>query len=97
MALNGKVVVITGASSGIGAGLAEHFAKLGARLVLTGRNAENLNTVSLKCETDEKPLLVVGDITSEEVAKNLIKSTIDHYGRLDVLVNNAGILKIDSI
>lgn len=90
----GKVVLITGASSGIGAASAIHFAKLGASLVITGRNSTNLYDVSEKCitlhTTSEKPLVVVGDMGNENDVENLLKSTIERFGKLDVLVNNAG-------
>ncbi|CAH2991754.1 unnamed protein product [Chilo suppressalis] len=98
---NEKVVLITGASSGIGAATAPEFAKLGASLVLTGRNKENLDEVSKQCENLSprklKPLVVIGDINNESDVENIIKQTLDHYSRLDVLVNNAGILESGSI
>lgn len=95
MNFNGKVVLITGASSGIGAGAAEYFSKLGATLALTGRNADNLNATIEKCATLEgvpKPLSIIADITVESDAKMLIEKVIETFGKLDVLVNNAGIL-----
>ncbi|RVE54134.1 hypothetical protein evm_001257 [Chilo suppressalis] len=98
---NEKVVLITGASSGIGAATAPEFAKLGACLVLTGRNKENLDEVSKQCENLSprklKPLVVIGDINNESDVENIIKQTLDHYSRLDILVNNAGILESGSI
>lgn len=96
MAFTDKVVLITGASSGIGAAAAVHFAQLGASLSLTGRNAQNLNAVVDKCKPN-KPFVVLGELTNETDAKNIIESTIKHYGKLDVLVNNAGVLEIGSI
>ncbi|XP_076661528.1 3-oxoacyl-[acyl-carrier-protein] reductase FabG-like isoform X1 [Halictus rubicundus] len=96
MAFSGKVVLITGASSGIGAATAVHFSQLGASLLLTGRNLENLNAIAEKCKPN-KPLIVTGELTNEVDAKNIIESTIKHYGRLDVLVNNAGVLESGSI
>lgn len=90
----GKVVLITGGSSGIGAATAILFSKLGASLAITGRNTRNLEDVSAKCaavhSASEKPLVIVGDVGNENDVKQLLKSTIDRYGRLDVLVNNAG-------
>lgn len=60
MEFNGKVIIITGASSGIGAGTAEYLAKLGATLVLVGRSLENLTEVSNKCNVGNspKPLII---------------------------------------
>lgn len=88
MTFNGKVVLITGASSGIGYGTAEHFAKLGASLALVGRNGNNLSEVIRKC-AGTPTLPIVADVNSD--AKRIITTTIAHFGRLDVLVNNAGI------
>lgn len=95
MNFNGKVVLITGASSGIGAGTAEYFAKLGATLALTGRNAVNLNATIEKCVTAEgtpRPLPIIGDITDESDAKMIIEKVVQTFGKLDVLINNAGII-----
>lgn len=97
MTFTDKVVLITGASSGIGAATAIHFSSLNAKLVLTGRNAENLNQVAAKCAGDSKPLLVIADVNVEEDAKNIIESTVKHFGKLDVLVNNAGIIESGGI
>lgn len=88
MSFNGKVILITGASSGIGAGTAEHLANLGASLALVGRNANNLSEVIKKC--GKTPILpIVADVNTD--AKRIIDETIAHFGRLDVLVNNAGV------
>lgn len=93
-----KVVLITGASSGIGAATAIHFAKKGAKITITGRNKDNLNKVAEECKNaGGECLIVVADITSTKDCDELIKQTIDHYKKLDVLVNNAGILEVGSI
>lgn len=96
MSFTGKVVLITGASSGIGAATAIYLSQLGASLSLTGRNIQNLNAVAEKCKSG-KPFVVTGELTNETDAKNIIDSTVKHYGRLDVLVNNAGTLENGSI
>uniref|UniRef100_A0A1Q3FRU6 Ketoreductase domain-containing protein n=1 Tax=Culex tarsalis TaxID=7177 RepID=A0A1Q3FRU6_CULTA len=92
MDFNGKVVIITGASSGIGAGTAKYLAKLGASLVLTGRNEESLQKTGQECEAvgKVKPLLVVADVCKEEDNARVIGETVKKFGKLDVLVNNAG-------
>ncbi|XP_034190159.2 3-oxoacyl-[acyl-carrier-protein] reductase FabG-like [Osmia lignaria lignaria] len=96
MAFTGKVVLITGASSGIGAATAIHFAQLGAELALSGRNAQNLNAVSEKCKPN-KTFMVTGELTNEADVKNIVESVVKHYGKLDILVNNAGVLENGSI
>ncbi|KAI0217106.1 3-oxoacyl-[acyl-carrier-protein] reductase FabG [Lamellibrachia satsuma] len=98
--LTGKVALITGASSGIGAATAILFSKLGAKLALCGRNEDNLKRTAEECEKQlatNKPLLILGDLTKESDTKNIMDSTIKHYGKLDVLVNNAGIIEAGSI
>lgn len=96
MALAGKVVLITGASSGIGAATAIHLSSLGALVSLTGRNIENLKKVSDQCK-GPKPFIVTGELTNETDTENILQSTINHYGKLNVLVNNAGTLESGSI
>ncbi|XP_004537324.1 uncharacterized protein LOC101450635 [Ceratitis capitata] len=94
----GKVVLITGASSGIGAATAIKFAKSGALLALNGRNLENLQAVAKDCSSvGEKPHLVPGDISKEVDVECVWQKTLQKYNRLDVLVNNAGIIETGSI
>lgn len=97
--LSGKIVLITGASSGIGRATAIHFAQLGAKLALTGRNVSNLEKVSKECESVSKlaPLLITAEISNEQDVKKIIDSTLKHYSQLDVLVNNAGTLETGTI
>uniref|UniRef100_A0A8D8KX64 3-oxoacyl-[acyl-carrier-protein] reductase FabG n=1 Tax=Culex pipiens TaxID=7175 RepID=A0A8D8KX64_CULPI len=92
MDFKGKVVIITGASSGIGAATAKYLAELGASLVLTGRNIENLQKVGQECEATGKgkPLLVVADVCIEDDNMRVVGETVKKFGKLDVLVNNAG-------
>ncbi|XKL63898.1 hypothetical protein PGB90_006262 [Kerria lacca] len=99
MNFSGKVILITGASSGIGEATAIHLAKLGGKLALTARNKINLENVSKKCEQISKnsPLLITGELTNEQDIKKIVDLTINHYSSLDILVNNAGILELGSI
>ncbi|KAJ1519558.1 hypothetical protein ONE63_004837 [Megalurothrips usitatus] len=94
--LKDKVVVITGASSGIGAGTAVLFARHGCRLVLAGRNAGNLERTRAECLEvgdglrPDQVIAVTGSVEEEKDCEKLIRAAVDTFGRLDVLVNNAG-------
>jgi NADP-dependent 3-hydroxy acid dehydrogenase YdfG len=86
-----KVVIITGASSGIGEALACHLAKEGAFLALAARSAERLETVAAECRRlGAKAVSVPTDVSDEEQCKVLVASALNTYGRIDALVNNAG-------
>ena len=87
MNIKNKVVIVTGASSGIGAATARLLSKNGARVVLASRNKEKLQKIS---EEIPGSFVVVTDMTKEAQVKNLIKKTKEHFGRIDVLINNAG-------
>lgn len=94
----GKVILITGASSGIGAGTAEYLAKLGANIALIGRNHEKLNSTEENCHRanpNANTHIINADVTKDH--KDIIERTVKHYGKLDVLVNNAGIFAFGSI
>jgi short-subunit dehydrogenase len=88
--LKEKVVVITGASSGIGLECARLFGSEGARLVLAARSEDKLN--ALAAELASMPVLIVPtDVSLEEDCKRLIEKTVERFGRIDILVNNAGL------
>ncbi|XP_018797436.1 PREDICTED: uncharacterized protein LOC108974187 [Bactrocera latifrons] len=101
MDFKGKVVLITGASSGIGAAAAVKFAKFGAKLALVGRNVQNLKETAAKCgnvgEDSLTPLLIKVNLTDESAVPNIISEVLERYGQLDVLVNNAGIIENGTI
>jgi len=87
-----KVVIITGATSGIGKALAYECASRGARLVVSGRNNEKLMEISEDLlKTGIQVLPVKADVSVEEDCRELIRKTVEKYDRIDVLVNNAGI------
>ncbi len=83
--LNGKVVIVTGASAGIGAHLAAALRKRGAQLSLIARNEAGLAGVAAP-----EDLVIPGDITQDSVRAALIEKTAAHWGRIDILINNAG-------
>lgn len=86
--------------AGIGVGTAILFAEQGAKLAITGRNEERLRETLGKCKSAKSGrshVIIVADVTNEDDAKKIINNTIAHFGQLDVLVNNAGILESGSI
>ncbi|PZG17121.1 SDR family oxidoreductase [Nonomuraea aridisoli] len=93
--IEGKVVVITGASSGIGAATATWLAEKGARLVLGARRKDRLNAVVEQITAQGGSAVgTVIDVTRREDLKRLTDTAVDRYGRLDVLVSNAGTMAV---
>lgn len=95
MRFEGKSVVVTGASSGMGRQIAYDFAKEGATVVAVARRAERLEELAGQVESDGLPgkvLPYVGDVCSREVNEGMIDFAVEKCGKLDVLVNNAGIM-----
>lgn len=90
--MKNKVVIITGGSSGIGKALAVEFGKLGAKVVITGRNQERLNQVGEELDHLNVPNLILQlDVANEKDNEILVKETLNAFGQIDILVNNAGI------
>jgi NADP-dependent 3-hydroxy acid dehydrogenase YdfG len=90
--LDGKVAIITGASSGIGEATALALAAEGAKVVVAARRAERLDALVKRIEANGgKALPIVTDITDETQANNLVQKTNAELGRVDILVNNAGV------
>jgi short-subunit dehydrogenase len=85
MRLEGKVALITGASAGIGAACAAEFARSGAKLSLCARSEEGLRRVA-----GDRALITAGDLTDEAVRRRVVERTIERYGAIDILINNAG-------
>src|SRR5205085_1307916 len=86
-----KVAIITGAARGIGRACAELFAAHGARVVVSDIDREPTDEVVAQIRAaDGDALAVAGDVTTADFAPRLVKATLDAYGRIDVLVNNAG-------
>lgn len=90
--LTGKVAVITGASSGLGADAALAYAQAGADVALLARRVEKLNGVKAEIEkTGRKVIAVVCDVTNEESVKAAMQTVLDTFGHIDILLNNAGV------
>src|SRR5438477_12578384 len=91
-ALRDAVVIVTGASSGIGAATAREFARYDAQVILAARRAEEL-AVQVQAITDagQRALAIPTDITDAAQITRLIEQVTEQFGRVDVLVNNAGI------
>ncbi|XP_026740488.1 uncharacterized protein LOC113502932 [Trichoplusia ni] len=93
MSFADKVVLVTGGSSGIGAAAAVLFAKEGAAVAVVGRNRAKLDSVAQRCrELGARTLVITADIANDQEASTIVQKTIDELGKLDVLINNAGIV-----
>lgn len=98
--LKDKVFLITGASSGIGAGIAIYLSKkTTAKLALIGRQEKNLKRISLYCEKSSgiTPLAIIADITEDSETERVVNEAVEHFGKIDVLVNNAGVIGMGGI
>ena len=91
-AFKDKVVIITGGSSGIGRELAHQLADQGAWLALAARNVERLEAAKVECQKrGGKAIAIPTDVSSQVLCADVVKRTVEEFGRIDVLVNNAGI------
>ncbi len=93
--LNGKVAIVTGATSGMGLETAKLFLNEGAKVVLTGRSQEKLNGIKSQLTGDY--LLVLPEAYSITDSKNLIQTTVIQFGKIDVLFLNAGVFRLEPI
>ncbi|XP_072934057.1 3-oxoacyl-[acyl-carrier-protein] reductase FabG-like [Epargyreus clarus] len=92
MSLKDKAVIVTGGGSGIGASIAMDFAKEGANVAIVGRNVDKLIAIAKKCTAIGNEVLVIrADVSKDEDAIRIVQKTVDKFGKLDVLVNNAGV------
>jgi len=104
MELKDKVVLITGASAGIGLATARRLATAGAKVALAARSTDKLTQLAEELPQDGHAALVVAtDMRNQAEVAQLVETTVQHYGQLDVLINNAGqavagtVAEVDSI
>ena len=90
MSTNTKTAVVTGAGSGIGYAVAEAFVREGTNVVLNGRNEDKLARAAAQLGQPGQLAIVTGDVTQPETAGRIVEAAVGRFGRVDVLVNNAG-------
>ena len=90
MELEGQVALITGGTRGIGRGIAEAFVAEGANVVINGRSEEKGLGAVEEMNAGDKVHFIAGDVTKQEVCEGLVEQTVEHFGRIDILVPNAG-------
>jgi len=96
--IKGKVVAITGASSGIGEAIALHLAKLGAQVILGARREDHLkNIVNTILQTDGKAVYKTLDVTNPTDVSEFAQFALESFGKLDVFINNAGVMPLSMI
>lgn len=92
-----KVCIVTGASSGIGLATAKHFSTKGYRVAICGRRCDAIEAAASAIGDTNSVLSVAGDIGNSETRKQLLQQTVAKFGRIDVLVNNAGAAPLGEI
>lgn len=98
MTLKNKVLIITGASSGIGEATAKKLSQDGAKVVLMARSEDKLKTLKQDIENNKGEALVVsGDVTKSDDFKNAVQQTVDKFGKVDGLINNAGLMPLSFV
>jgi len=92
MRLNNKVAIITGASKGIGEGIATRYAQEGAAIILASRSLDRLSAIAEKINSEGGQALALEvDVRQSESIQAMVNKTVENFGRLDIMVNNAGI------
>ncbi|WP_207694875.1 hypothetical protein DOK67_0003107 [Enterococcus sp. DIV0212c] len=94
ISFEGKVVIVTGSTSGIGAATAEAFAQAGAQVIICGRRIDKGEAIVAKIvENGGKASFIQTDVGNDSSMENLVENVIKDYGKIDVLINNAGVYK----
>jgi 2-deoxy-D-gluconate 3-dehydrogenase len=91
--LEGKTAIVTGASRGLGRGIAKALNGAGANVVLSGRTANDLEETKKELPVPEKALVIPGDVTDKSYMIHCFEESVKKFGRVDILVNNAGIIR----
>lgn len=98
MSIKGKTIIITGASSGIGEATAKKLSKEGANVVLSARREDRLNSLKDEIVKDGGMALVVpADVTNKEDFKKVVSSTLEEFGSIDGIINNAGLMPLSYV
>ncbi len=93
--IKGKVVIITGASSGMGEAAAKHLASLGATVILGARRADRIEKLANEIrDKGGKSLAIAMDVTQRDQVKKLVDSAVEQFGQIDVILNNAGVMPL---
>jgi len=96
--LDGKVAIVTGSSRGIGKVVAMHLAQKGVKVVINGRNPNHLEATKIEFEQNNLNVIAIeADVTDYQACEQLINQTVQTFGKLDILINNAGISMEGSI
>ncbi len=96
--LEGRVALVTGASSGIGEATAIALAQAGARVAIAARRRDRLDALAAKLKPfGAEPLVLEADLLDEHVAQRIVAQTESHFGKLDILVNNAGVMYLEPV
>ena len=90
MELEGQVALISGGTRGIGRGIAEAFISEGAKVVINGRSADKGAQAIEEMNAGDQAHFIAGDVTSQDVCEGLVDETVERYGKIDILVPNAG-------
>ena len=90
MELKGKVAAVTGGTRGIGRAIAEAFVREGAKVVINGRNEEKGQQALKEIDAGDAVLFIAGDAKLREDCERVVDTTVDKFGRIDIMVNNAG-------